>query len=342
MKRYKQLFVEDTSSYTLATKLILEEAKSRNIKVSIIDEKEQLILLEKGELKEYYIKGVTSANSNVSASIARSKGTSKLIFVNNSVNTTDFKVYALEDKEKALNNYKSCKNKEIVIKPNEASKGNGISFLFKGFSEEDYKSAVNKAFKFTFDEKIIIEDYFRGGKEYRIFIVKEKCIGVSEKQPPFVVGDGVNTIKKLIELENKNDLRGVDDRLKSHRVIVIDEDLKSVLEKNKLSLDSVLKKDEKVFLRINANINTGGISENLNLKDIHPSYLELGLEIARATSLQNFCAIDIKIDDITEKAGISNYNILEVNSSPGFASFVFPYSGKPVEIHKHLLDCLGF
>src|SRR5699024_12407160 len=86
-------------------------------------------------------------------------------------------------------------------------------------------------------------------------LVDYKVVAVSLRKPPYITGDGVRTIRDLIEAMNANPLRG-EGHEKPLTKVKIDEELINRLSKLGYFLDSVLEYGEKVTLRGNANLST--------------------------------------------------------------------------------------
>jgi D-alanine-D-alanine ligase-like ATP-grasp enzyme len=79
----------------------------------------------------------------------------------------------------------------------------------------DVNKGVNKGYKLMNVESIrslsgpnvfsyrpvLVEEMFPG-RNYRVVVVAGKMVAASERFPSTVVGDGVNSIRELIEIEN--------------------------------------------------------------------------------------------------------------------------------------------
>ena len=93
-----------------------------------------------------------------------------------------------------------------------------------------------------------------------------------------------------------------------------------------LSLRSVPKSGQKVFLLDNANLSTGGDSVDVT-KRVHPSFQKLAVNLTRDMGLR-LCGVDLMIEgDISQEPGA--FWVLEVNSAPGLDHY--SRSGKEQE-----------
>lgn len=336
MNRYKQLFKEKTNSnLSYATQLIIDEANSRDVNVSVIDNESQLLKLDRDNNTQYFMQCVLSKNSSIADFMVSSKYVTKKILNQNSYNTCKYFLY--NDKEKALEDYNQFEDDKYVIKPNKGAKGEGISFISDITTEVDYKKYIKFAFDVTLDTRILIEEYIEG-KEYRFLIVDNECIAVIQKIPPNVIGDGISTIQQLVDIKNKDEKRGNDSSYPLRKIKNGDRE-KATLKRKDLSLESILEKDKIIFLRDNANIDDGGDSIGIPIDVIDYEYIQLVLDIADLFQVSNYCAVDIKINDIKN---FKDYSIIEINNAPGFASIVSPYKGLSVPVQKDILTLLNY
>ena len=101
----------------------------------------------------------------------------------------------------------------------------------------------------------------------------------------------------------------------------------SHLQSQNLTLDSVPAKDDRIFLRLNSNISTGG--DSLDVTDsVHPSVIEIAKRAVAAFPGLAFAGIDFMTKDITAEQTPGSYVIVEVNESPGYSIHDQPYEGK--------------
>ena len=138
--------------------------------------------------------------------------------------------------------------------------------------------------------KKIIEEYFKGD-DFRFLVLKGKVIAIAKRIPPFVVGDGKKTLKRLIDEFNKG--RDKDKKLK------IDEETLRNIKKQKVFLGIIIEKGRKIKLRENANKSTGGFSEDV-MDKVHPRFKEIAIRATRKVDL-SFAGIDLLIKDATSK-----------------------------------------
>ena len=96
-------------------------------------------------------------------------------------------------------------NLPVVIKPKSTNFGLGISIFPDGGGKEELTKALD--FAFSKDNTVLIEEFIKG-KEFRFLVIGDKVSGILHRVPANVKGDGKHTIEELIEIKNKDSLRG--------------------------------------------------------------------------------------------------------------------------------------
>lgn len=216
----------------------------------------------------------------------------------------------------------------LVLKPRYGSKGDGVILNIR-----DEKKLI-QSYKKIKDEfgDVIIEKYIEG-KEYRVCIVDYNVVAVSLRLPPCITGDGIHSIKELIMKLNEDDLRGYDHEKPLTKVKIDDELVTYLLDKN-LTLNTILKDNEKINLRDNANLSTGGIAIDYTDK-ISEINKKICIRAARAVGL-DICGIDIKINDISESI-LEKGAVMEVNAAPGIRMHIYPSKGERRDVGEAIL-----
>ena len=216
----------------------------------------------------------------------------------------------------------------LVIKPRFGSKGNGVALNLKSDKE------LIKAYSYLKDihNELMIERYVEGN-DYRVCVVNYNVVAVSLRIPPFIIGDGKNNIKNLIRILNSDSKRGYDHE-KPLTKIKIDESLLKFLEKQNMNLLTIPEKGEKIKLRENANISTGGIAIDCTDK-ISEENKKICIRAAQTIGL-DICGIDIKTTDI-EKSLHENGVIMEINAAPGIRMHHYPTQGRVRDVGEAIL-----
>ena len=218
----------------------------------------------------------------------------------------------------------------VILKPNSKSQGNGV---VKVFNKNEFYKAAEQIFKI---DNIMLVQTFIPGKDYRIVVVDKKIISTYERIPLSIIGDGVSSIKKLLTIKQKEFLIAGRDTIINLDDFRINANLKRI----GISLKSILKKREKIFLLDNANLSTGGLSLDVS-KRIHPSFKKIAISVTKDMGLR-LCGVDIIVQgDISEKlTENNNYFIIEINSAPGLDNYYASGDKQKKIVEKLYLDLL--
>ena len=225
-------------------------------------------------------------------------------------------------------------NLPVVIKPKSTNFGLGISIFPDGGGKEELTKALD--FAFSKDNTVLIEEFIKG-KEFRFLVIGDKVSGILHRVPANVKGDGKHTIEELIEIKNKDSLRGKGYKTPLEK-IEIDTSVLLYLKNHNRDIYTVLKEGEEVFLRENSNISTGG--DSIDFTDVIPNrFKEIAIKSAKSIGAK-ICGVDIVIEDYTDER--SNYGIIELNFNPAIHIHSYPYEGKERNVAKDILNLLGF
>ncbi|MBI6010448.1 bifunctional glutamate--cysteine ligase GshA/glutathione synthetase GshB [Clostridium perfringens] len=317
----------------LSTQILILDAIKRGIEFNMMDRLENFISLSDGEKVEYVKQATkTSKDSYITALIMENKLVTKDILRENNIRVPKGKDY--DNIDEAKKDFRLFKDEKIVIKPKSTNFGLGISIFPGEYSREDYDKAVEIAFRE--DSSILIEE-FMTGKEYRFLVIGEDVVGILHREPANVIGNGESTIEELVFEKNKDPLRGKGYKTPLEK-IKLGEIEEMFLKNQGLSFKYIPKNGEKIYLRENSNISTGGDSIDFTDK-IHPSYKEVALKSAKAVKAL-ICGVDMVIDNIEEEAKEKNHGIIELNFNPAIHIHCFPYKGENRKAGEKILDLL--
>lgn len=217
-------------------------------------------------------------------------------------------------------------NYPVVVKPSSGKMGRGV--IANISDETELKNALNVV-RNEFGYKSVIIEEFIPGEEYRIYVIDGKAIAAMNRIPANIIGNGKNTIKELIKIKNK--LRKQIPSVRG-RSIKIDQEVLRNLEKYNYTLDSIPEKGERILLRKNSNVSSGG--DPIDVTDILPAEVKKVAENA-AKSVPGLveCGVDLIVDSRTNEG-----KVIELNTSVGLAGHLFPLEGKARDIPKALVD----
>lgn len=222
-------------------------------------------------------------------------------------------------------------SKPMVLKPTHGTQGQQVYTGITDYAEfEKVVTSILPAHPSMY-AGCIVEEMFQG-EEYRILANDKKVIGITNRKPANVVGDGVSTIQQLIDQKN-TDPRRKNDPNNFLVTINVDDHVRSHLSAQNLTLETVIEKGKQIFLRKNSNISTGG--DSIDVTDLaHPSVKEIAIKAIQAFPGLMFAGIDFMTKDITQPQTADSYIIVEVNNTPGYSIHDLPYEGK----NRHAAD----
>jgi cyanophycin synthetase len=220
----------------------------------------------------------------------------------------------------------------VVLKPQFGNKGQDVILNIK-----NNKQLVDAYINLRKNQKDIIIEKYVQGKDYRVCVVNYDVVAVALRIAPFVIGNGKEDLKALINDINQDPLRG-EDHEKALTKVKIDSELNSCLLKRGLYLDYIPKNGEKVFLRENANLSTGGMAIDCTEK-ICEENIQYCINAAKILGL-DICGIDICTKDISIPLHEGNGVVIEINAAPGIRMHHYPSKGKKRNVGKAILEML--
>ncbi|UMZ75263.1 cyanophycin synthetase [Natranaerofaba carboxydovora] len=312
-----------------STEAILKAAKKRDIPFIRLDDDASMFQLGFGKNGKRIQATTTEYTSCIGVDIACDKRKTNEMLDELGLPVPFGKVVETEkDAVKAANEI----GFPLVLKPKDGNQGKGVTLNI--WSEDEIKAAYRVALNYS--PEIIVEQHVEG-KHYRILVVGDKVVAGSERLPAHVVGDGENTIRKLIDLENeKNHLRG-EGHEKPLSKISVDPVVNMVLARNNMTMNYVPEKGDMVYLRESANLSTGGIAIDVT-EDIHPETARTAKRACKVVGL-DVGGVDIVVDDIRNSIQDGGA-IIEINAAPGIRMHEHPTKGEKRDVGKEIVDYL--
>lgn len=317
-------------SITITNKLIIEECEKLGIDYTIISEKHNLIELKYRDKKALVRRAVTPVTSAVLRYVADHKDATYDILKYYGFGVPDSK--AVSSLDQAIDVAQTI-GYSLVVKPEDSAYGLGVTVSVT--DEESLKKAYEYAY--SINEGEVIVQRFIPGEDYRVMIVGYKVVAIAQRIPCRVLGNGKTNINDLIKKENENPLRGLG-KSSPMSIIEVDNNMIDYLKLQNLSLESVPKKGEYIYLRKIANLSTGGEAIDITAKSTaaNNKMFEEMAECMQASVV----GIDIRCEDITKNLSTEDYAVIEVNASPGIRMHHYPSKGKPINVAKKILEAL--
>lgn len=311
-----------------STASIVEEAVARKIPFIRLN-KSSLVQLGYGVNQVRFRATMTAKTSSIAVDLAGNKDETKRILQEQAIPVAKgLTISTNEDLEITLDKI----GFPLVFKPLNGNHGKGATINVN--SKEEAIAAFAYAQKYS--HRVIVERFITG-HDFRVLVIDNRMVAAAQRVPAHIVGDGINTVNRLIEIENSDPRRGY-----GHEnvltEIAIDRDTLDLLNKKGYTLDSIPEKSEIVYLKSTANLSTGGTS--IDVTDlVHPQNVFMCERIARVIGL-DICGIDIMAKNLTELLTDNGGVVLEVNAAPGFRMHLAPSEGLPRNVAAPVLDML--
>ena len=318
----------DRNALGPTTRSIVDAAAKRGIPYMRLDDW-SLVQLGYGARAKKIQASVASTTSHIGVEIAGDKDTTKSI---------------LEFHGVPVPSGDTCRNVDdaieiandigwpVVVKPLDASQGRGIVTNIR--SEDELRAAFEDAQKHR--TTVVVERHLEGG-DFRLLVINKKFVAAAHRVPAHVIGDGMKTITELVAITNADPRRG-----ESHEKVLtkieIDCMSERLLKLRGMTVDSIPKSGEMVYLKTTANLSTGGTAIDVTDR-VHPANIELAERIACLVDL-DIAGIDAVAPSVETPIDENGGGIVEVNAAPGFRMHLAPTEGKPRPVGEAVVDML--
>ncbi len=242
------------------------------------------------------------------------------------------------DSKQYIDSVFSQLTKPLVVKAIDGSEA--IHVTTNVDNKKQYLQALEESFSYDRDtlKRAIVEEMFEA-TEYRILVNTHKVISIIHRIPANVLGNGESTITQLIKEKNNDVKRGNQNEDKPLYKIEVDDEVKQYLEKHQLNLNSIPKKNERVFLLPHSEFNISKGGDTIDVTDtVHPSVNQIALRAIKAVPGLSWTGIDFMSKDILQKQTKDTYRIIELNSCPRILWQEYPHQGKPRNIAQEFLN----
>jgi cyanophycin synthetase len=310
---------------SISAQLILNQLIKNNINVELVSKRFKLMKIVV-DGKPTFIKGTSFAvNSQPSCIIANNKFLTKKVL--RKANILVPHSYLVHTPKQVREIIKEKNMFPCVLKPTQGAHGNKVYANIE--SSEELELVIPHIFNDKTRKDVLVEEYIEG-KDYRVLVVGDKVSAVMERIPAHVVGDGISTIRQLISKFNKNPLVG-EKYEKPMCKIKINGEVKRILSKKGLKFSHILKNNERIFVRQNSNISTGGIGKDATLEA--PSIVrKTAIRAAQAIGIE-ISGVDILYNHLSKKA-----YVIELNDQPGIDIHHFPVIGQSQNVAKDIVE----
>jgi len=218
----------------------------------------------------------------------------------------------------------------VVVKPTDANHARGVS------TELMTRAEVEAAYHLADAEgsEVLVERFVRGN-EHRLLVVGGKVAAAARGETVSVHGDGVASIRELIDQQVNSDPRRGEEEEFPLDVLLVDKNpaVKFEIERQGYTADSVLPKDVSIIVQRNGNV-------AFDVTDIvHPEVAAAVSLAARVVGL-DIAGVDLVAEDISKPLHEQGGAIVEVNAGPGLLMHLKPAEGQSRPVGKAIVDSL--
>ncbi len=237
--------------------------------------------------------------------------------------------YIFKDVEKTIKDFKEW-NCQVVIKPCTGTYGGrGVTVNIK--NEKELKNAIAESY--VFDRNGYLMEQYITGSHYRLMTLKGEYLYCCQRIPARVIGNGKDSIKKLILNENQRRTSGNCDKFLYP--IVVDNEVKRKIKSLDKTMDSVPDDGEEFFVKDVINLHSGG--EIIEVFNVSKEIKDVCKEIANILEIY-LTGFDIITNDISKSFEETKGVINEVNTAPGMEDmYITTKSGTMMHVAEIIL-----
>ena len=208
----------------------------------------------------------------------------------------------------------------VVVKPKDGNQGKGVTVNINTREQLNiaYAAAAERS------PEVLVERFIPGS-DFRLLVVGNQMVAAARRDAPLVIGDGVHSVRRLVEQVNNDPRRGSGHATSLTKISIDDIALASLASQG-FTAESVPCKGARVILRNNANLSTGGTATDVT-DDVHPDLAASAVAAAAMIGL-DICGVDIVCDSVLQPLQEQGGGVVEVNAAPGLRMHLQPSYGK--------------
>lgn len=311
-----------------STGSIADAARERNIPIRRLTDG-SLVQFGWGSRSRRIQAAEIDATSAIAESIAQDKELTKKLLAAAGVPVPEGRVVRNENEAWLAMQDLAC---PVVVKPRDGNQGKGVTVNI--VSQDHLEIAFRAAQQFS---STVLVETFIPGHDHRLLVVGDRLIAAARRDPPHVIGDGLHSIRELVDEINRDPRRG-DGHATSLTKIRLDEIAFARLRVQGYDADSVPPKGARVVLRNNANLSTGGSATDVT-DDVHPDLAARAVEAAQMVGLE-IAGVDVVCETVQRSLEDQGGAIVEVNAAPGLRMHISPSYGKGREVGEAIVQLL--
>ena len=326
----KNSIPDGARGYTVSMYAIALEGWRRGLTLKFINKNrrksETIYTLSSSEKEHHFTVSFGDKNTNEARKFCKDKHKTKQRLLEEGVSTPQGELFVEGTPDEEIISYAEKLGYPLVLKPSDGTGGKGVIANIKNYQE--FVEALTYVKGDLKQTNVIVEKYF-AGKDHRIYVVGDKVIGAYTRMPANVIGDGKRNVKQLLQSNMKE--RNNNPAL-FRRTIKVDKEMKNMLKEKGYTMESIPKKDERVYLKSKSNVSAGG--ESVDVTDnISDAVKDIAINAVAAIPGLQHAGVDLMINS-EGNDGV----VLEINTQASINSHLYPMEGKARDIPKALID----
>ncbi|MFH2123396.1 MAG: phosphatidylglycerol lysyltransferase domain-containing protein [Pseudomonadota bacterium] len=294
-KKELNMFIREVKD--INTALFIMAARELGLDVDIVSASYSYCVISDGKKTLHVYHNATSITDVATRRVTHNKYLSQNILKSHGIPVPNAKIFSPQDEDKILAYVERFK--PIVIKPVKGSRSVGVTVNPQNPVE------VRQAVARIKSDRVMIEQYIYGAI-YRILIHNSKILDVLLWLPPYIVGNGLDSLHDLVELKNeyyrKNDLY----------LIQIDFEF---LTQQGFDMGFIPEKGQHIAVHPSHEHYVGGEPVRVDIQTIHPDNIAMFIKTAKISGL-TLAGLDFISKDLSVPFSENGACINEINSSP--------------------------
>ena len=289
---------EDVNPYAL---ILIEEARRRGILVEVVDAEGGFFKLTHGGRTIHCRESLSQLTDAVAMSRCDDKATTRRVLISEGLNTPDQHITGDADDNAAF----LAAHGAVVVKPARGEQGRGIAVDVR--TTDELEAAIETARSHC---DIVLMESYHAGADLRVIVIDNRVVAGAIRRPPEIIGDGVLTVKALIEKQSRRRQAATGGESK----IPIDRETERCVRLAGYELSDCPPAGETIQVRKTANLHTGGTIHDVTDR-LHHAIVDAATRAARALDIPV-----VGLDFLAPAVDEADYVIIEANERPGLAN----------------------
>lgn len=294
-RKERGMFVREVKEINAA--LFIKAARELGLEVDVVSTSYSYCVISNGKKVLHVYHNATSITDVATRKVTHNKYLSQNIFKTHGIPVPDAKIFSSADEERIL--HYVDQHKPVVIKPIKGSRSVGVTVDPQNAEE------VRRAIALIQNDKVMVEQFI-SGDSYRVLIYQGKIIDILRWLPPYVVGNGLDSLFDLVEMKN--------DYYRRNNLYTIQIDF-DYLGHQGVDMGFVPEKVQKISLHPSHEHYVGGEPVRIALQAIHPDNAAMFVKAAKVSGLA-LAGLDFISEDLGIAYGKNGAGVNEINSNP--------------------------